>query len=101
MIDVKLESGSSPNPAVRLVPRNTMVRLCSRGADAAARSRAAVSGAAARVLSRSRPVRPPQVAAAAAAASATRLHFHPALMLVVRQLTKSYPSGGRALTVLH
>jgi putative ABC transport system ATP-binding protein len=46
-------------------------------------------------------VLPPQVAAAAAAASATRLHLHPGLMLVVRQLTKSYPSGGRTLTVLH
>ncbi|HKV51029.1 MAG TPA: ABC transporter ATP-binding protein [Gemmatimonadaceae bacterium] len=43
---------------------------------------------------------PPHDAAAAAAASATRLHFHPVLMLVVRQLTKSYPSGGRTLTVL-
>lgn len=100
MIDVKLESGSSPYPAVRLVPRNTMVRWSARGADAAARSRAAVSGAAPRVPSRSRPVLPPHDAAAAAAASATRLHFHPVLMLVVRQLTKSYPSGGRTLTVL-
>ena len=96
--EVKLESGSRPNPAVRLVPTKTMVRLSPRGADTAAlpAAGAAVSTAALRVP----PPAPPHAAAAAAAASATSLHFQPALMLVVRHLTKSYPSGGRTLTVL-
>jgi putative ABC transport system ATP-binding protein len=75
-----------------------MVRLSPRGADTAAlpAAGAAVSTAALRVP----PPAPPHAAAAAAAASATSLHFQPALMLVVRHLTKSYPSGGRTLTVL-
>src|SRR6185437_7461734 len=92
--EVKLESGSRPNPAVRLVPKKTMVRLSPRGADTAALPAAgtAVSTAALRV--------PPPAPPHAAAASATSLHFQPALMLVVRHLTKSYPSGGRTLTVL-
>ena len=100
MSEVKLESGSRPNPAVRLVPTKTMVRLSLRGVDTAAPpvARAAVSTAALRVPSP--PLPPPHPAAAAAAASATSLHFQTALMLVVRQLTKSFPSGGRTLTVV-
>src|SRR6185312_1747593 len=100
MSDVKLESGSRPYPAVRLVPTKTIVCLSARGAETAARSRAAVSGAAPWLALRSWAGRPPHPAAAARPKSATSLHHMPALMLVVRHLTKSYPSGGRTLTVL-
>src|SRR6185503_17282947 len=92
--EVKLESGSRPNPAVRLVPTKTMVRLSTRLADAAAPPAAGVAVSTAALRAPSPPLAPPHAAAAAAAASATSLHFQPALMLVVRQLTKSYPSGG-------
>src|SRR5688572_20330849 len=89
-------SGSSPRPAVRLVPTNSTRRAPTLGELAvAADFPAAESPALARAASSFGA--PPH---AASVATPTDITQNPALMLVARQLTKEFQSGTHRLAVL-